>query len=428
MLSLGQKIRQRRLAKKMTQGQLAEGLVSASAISQIESDKINPSYKLLCQIAERLDVQLDYFLDTRERESYLEQTTSHKLAKTFLLANEPQNAVPILEMLLQSQEDNLEVKMDLATCYTKLNRSQEAIEMLESVMHQSLREDDKLSYVSSMSKLGHVFFQHNNMALALHYWHKAHEVIQELEDVDPFLHAEVATNLAMVYNHMGNFDRSLELFAESQKLVEGSSNLHHLATNYLGLGRSYYGKREFRLAEDYCQQAITIFKNLNQVRRSIQIKENFAILRSETGDHEGALHTLQECLQEYTEHGFESYTSNSHAEIAKLLIHLQDFQKAKQHITLAFQNCEPDSVYHAQCYYVRSLFNSAHDDIQSAIPDAQKAIEMFFHVEALQEYNKASLHLSDLYKRMDDYKSSTEVLEQSQIAIQNYLRGKGIYL
>jgi tetratricopeptide (TPR) repeat protein len=428
MLSLGQKIRQRRLAKKMTQGQLAEGLVSASAISQIESDKINPSYKLLCQIAERLDVQLDYFLDTQERESYLEQTTSHKLAKTFLLANQPQNAVPILEMLLQSQDGNLEVKMDLANCYIQLNRSQEAIELLESIMNQALREDEKLSYVTAMKVLGGVFFNRNNMVLAMHYWQKAYEAVQELDVADKFLKAEITTNLALTYNHLGEFDRSYQLFIESQELVEGTSKLQHLATNYLGLGRSFYGKRNYKLAEEYCQQAITIFKNLNQVRHSIRIKENLAILRSENGDYTGALAMLEECLQEYVEHDFEDYTSNSHAEIAKVLIHLKRFDEAEVHLEQALRDCAPETTMHAQYFYVRSLLLSARGMIDAAIPPAKLAIEKYLKLEALQEYNKACLHLSDLYKKLDDYKSSTEVLEESQIVMQNYLREKGMYL
>ncbi|MBL0388050.1 tetratricopeptide repeat protein [Tumebacillus sp. ITR2] len=427
MLSLGQKIRQRRLEKKMTQGQLAEGLVSASAISQIESDKINPSYKLLCQIADRLGVQLDYFLDTQERESYLEQTTSHKLAKTFLLADEPQNAVPILEMLLQSQQDNLDVMLDLATCYTKLNSSQEAIELLETVMHQALRQEDKVTYVKAMKMLGGLFYTRNNITLAKHYWQKSFEALQEIEVVDKFLQAEVMTNLALVYNHIGEFDRSLELYETSQNLLEGSTNLHHLAANYMGLGNSYFGKKEYRLAEDYCQQAITIYKNLNQVRQSILIKENFGILLSERGDNEGALQTLLECLQEYTEHGFDSQTSNTHAEIAKLLIQMNSLDEAEAHLERAKQLCEPDTVYHAQCYYVNSLLLAARGDLHAAVPEARRALDMYYSVEALQDYNRTSLHLSDLYKQLDDYKSSTEVLEETQIAMQKYLRKKGMF-
>ncbi|KEO83223.1 helix-turn-helix domain-containing protein [Tumebacillus flagellatus] len=427
MLSLGQKIRQRRLEKKITQAQLAEGLVSASAISQIESDKINPSYKLLCQIADRLDVQLDYFLDTQERESYLEQTTSHKLAKTFLMADEPQNAVPILEQLLQSQADNLDVMMDLATCYSKLNRSREGIELLEIITHQALRLEDKITYVKAMKMLGSLFFTRNNITLAKHYWEKSYETILDLEDVDKFLKAEVMTNLALACNHIGDFDRSLELYETSQKLLEGSTNLHHLATNYLGLGSSYYGKKEYRLAEEYCQQAITIFKNLNQIYRSIQIKENFAILLCERGDIEGALHTLRECLQEYKDHGFDSQTSNTHAEIAKLLLQQNRLEDAKSHLTQAFAICEPSTVYEAQCFYVRSLYEAARGDAQAAISDARRSLAIYLAVEALHEYNKVSLHLSDLYKKLNDYKSSTEVLEETQIAMQNYLRKKGMF-
>ncbi|MGZ4106420.1 MAG: helix-turn-helix domain-containing protein, partial [Tumebacillaceae bacterium] len=198
MVSLGQKIRQRRLEKKMTQTQLAEGLVSASAISQIESDKINPSYKLLCKIAERLEVPLDFFLS--EEEEYLEHSTSHKLAKTFLMAKEYQQALPILEKLHDaSAVSNTELMLDLATCYIQLNNFVPAQDLLEQVLNVSLKEDDKTIYVNSLNKMGLLFYKQNNIALSIHYWQKSYEFYREIETFDPYNKAEVCTNLAIAY-------------------------------------------------------------------------------------------------------------------------------------------------------------------------------------------------------------------------------------
>jgi tetratricopeptide (TPR) repeat protein len=430
MASLGHKIRQRRLELGLTQGQLAKGLVSASAISQIESDKINPSYKLLVQIAERLEVPLDFFLE--EKEDYLEQTTSHKLAKTLIAAKEYANAVPILEHLLAGEGGNVDetdLMLDLAICYLEMKNYSKAQEYLEKTMYTALKQDLPLPYIAALHRLGRLFYEQHNLSLAFHYWQKAHESLQEAEEsgeqVELFLKAEIITNLAIAHNHLGNYDRSNELFRQSIDLLQGSTNLHHLATNYLGLGKSYYGKKEYRLAEEYCREAITLFKNLDNIAYSIEVKVNFAIIRGENGDLQGALQMLYECLREYKQHGIEHVSSNAHSEVAKLLIQLSRLDEAKAHIDQAFATCSPGHLLHGQCHYVRALWHSARGEHDAAISDAREAMRIFLALEAPHEYNKAALMLSDIYKSLGDYKSSTLILEESQQAIQNFLKEKG---
>ncbi|KUO95710.1 helix-turn-helix domain-containing protein [Ferroacidibacillus organovorans] len=55
MTSIGQRIRELRLSRGMTQTQLAKDIVTPSMISQIEAGKAQPSSALLRKIAERLD-------------------------------------------------------------------------------------------------------------------------------------------------------------------------------------------------------------------------------------------------------------------------------------------------------------------------------------------------------------------------------------
>ena len=428
MVSLGQKIRERRLEKKLTQAGLAEGLVSASAISQIESDKITPSYKLLVQIAERLDVPLDYFL-ADNKEQYLEQTTSHKLAKTFIHAKEYENAVPILQKLLTSETvDETEISKDLAECFLHLKKYNEAQDLLGKVQQLSLKDNDDNSYVWALNKLGTLFYQINNISLAIHYWKKAYDFVTGIEQFDPFLKAAVLTNLALIYSRLGHYDQSVNLYRQSEDLLTGSSDLLILAKTYMGMGRSYYGKQEYKKAEEYFQEAITIYKNRDHIKQSIQVKENIGIMLGERGEYKEALRALYECVNDYREHKLDTHTANTHAEIAKLHIRLKEFAQAEQQIDEAFAACEANTQAHAECYYARSLWYAEQSRYQEAIPDARTSMNMFLSLGAIQEYNRICLHLSDIYKKMDDYKSSTEILEESQITIQTLLKEKGITL
>ncbi|HEU4965722.1 MAG TPA: tetratricopeptide repeat protein [Bacilli bacterium] len=427
MGSLGQKIRQRRMEKGLTQSGLAEGLVSASAISQIESDKINPSYKLLCQLAERLEVPLDYFLS--ETEEYLEQSTSHKLAKTFISAKEYANAVPILEKLMASADGTiLDVMKDLATCYLQLKNYEAAGELWEKVLNEALKEGHMPDYIMALKQLGLLFYKQNNISLAQHYWKKAYDASQQAEDIDSFLKADVSTNLAITYNDLGDFNLAAKLFQESQELLQDSINLHHLATIHFGLGLSYYGQKDFKLAEKHCEEAISLFTSLDQIRSAIRVRENYGIFRGDHGHPEEALETLLGCLQEYKDHHYQNALANTLTEIAKQLIRLQRYSEAARHLDEAFACCEPNSRDHAQCLYVRSLLRRVEEKFDDAIADAKQAMGIYFDIEAIQDYNKVTMHLSELYKQLGDYKSSTEILENSQKVLQVYLRERGLFL
>lgn len=62
--TLGEKIKELRMQKMYSQGELAKELgVSPAMISYIESDEKTPSLLLLKRLAKLLEVSLDYLLD-----------------------------------------------------------------------------------------------------------------------------------------------------------------------------------------------------------------------------------------------------------------------------------------------------------------------------------------------------------------------------
>ena len=71
---LGDRIREIRLAKKMSQVELARGLdVTKQSVSNWENENIQPSIDMLLKIANALSVTTDYLL-SREERRYLDVT------------------------------------------------------------------------------------------------------------------------------------------------------------------------------------------------------------------------------------------------------------------------------------------------------------------------------------------------------------------
>jgi len=66
-VSLGERIKQRRQALKITQQELAQSLgMTPQHISAIEQDKGAPSIALLLKLAEELGVSIDYLVSGKE--------------------------------------------------------------------------------------------------------------------------------------------------------------------------------------------------------------------------------------------------------------------------------------------------------------------------------------------------------------------------
>ena len=84
-MSLGQRIRQKREALKLTQEQLAKNLgLTSQYISIIEQDKRSPSLLALVKLAEELGVTIDYLVSGKE-EATLDLIPAIKADKTLNL-------------------------------------------------------------------------------------------------------------------------------------------------------------------------------------------------------------------------------------------------------------------------------------------------------------------------------------------------------
>lgn len=149
-MSLGSKIRDLRIKKGLTQSDLGAGLVTPSMISQIESDKANPSYKVLEAIAVKLDQPLEYFLS--DLHSQLEQVTAYKVAKALMASNEYDRAVEVLRSLTNNVIANMnstEARIDLGKCLIELAQYEEAAECLHEAVKQATETEQSVQHPKS---------------------------------------------------------------------------------------------------------------------------------------------------------------------------------------------------------------------------------------------------------------------------------------
>jgi tetratricopeptide (TPR) repeat protein len=427
--SLGQKIRELRIMKGLTQSDLGAGMVTPSMISQIEADKANPSHKLLCAIAEKLETSVEYFLT--DMQTKLEQTSTYKLAKAFMESNEYDRAISLLEELLENPAPHLQltnISFDLANCYLHVEQYERATELFESVLDNSIRSGEHNTAVLALNKLGVIQLRRENLLLAQFHWKKAYQIMSRVEGIDVSTKAFVITNLGMVNLKLGEYQEALNYYTESYQLLQGTNFLKLIGETYTGLGHANKELKNFKKAIEHTQDAIAIFKSLNLVKASYDNKVNLAMIKGEEGKIDEALSLLEECMEGYKEHGTEYDIAHVHTEISRLQLKEKDYEKAEHHCNQALSILKPEMRETAFVYRTMAEIKLGRKEYDSAVEYCEKAIEQFQKFDMIGQLTKTYALLGEIYKTRGDFLGATESLQKMQAVIESNLREKAMVM
>jgi tetratricopeptide (TPR) repeat protein len=428
-MSLGQKIRELRISRGLTQSDLGLGLVTPSMISQIESDKANPSYKVLEAIAAKLGTPLEYFL--ADIQTQLEQTTTHRVAKGLISLKKYENAAESLAALLENPSDNLnqmEAKFDLGEAYFHLKRYKEAKKLFEEVIEMATEKGNSVMILHALNMLGQLEHALQKFHLAIYNWRKAYEHFAELTHPEPYLQSQILTNLGNIHYKIGEFKEALKYYNEAYQLIAGSNHIEEIGFTYMGLGLSYRKIREYEKASEYSQYAIAIFESLKNVKKSIDVKRNYAVLKGEEGDVEGAMEMLGSCIEDYNYHGYESEASVTYGEIARLFLREKRYEEAVTNCQRALALLPKHDVVCATIFRTLGLAQDATGQTDAAITSLQKAVELYEHHHILGELAETYSLLAERYERSGQFEQANQCLNKMSRALKENLKERGLFL
>ncbi len=96
---IGEKIKNRRIAKGITQSELTDGKITRSMLSLIESGKAFPSVETAEYLCQRLDLPLSYLFSTESDLFYFEKKEKIGYIKELLLRKNYMHCISVLESL-----------------------------------------------------------------------------------------------------------------------------------------------------------------------------------------------------------------------------------------------------------------------------------------------------------------------------------------
>jgi len=307
MASIGQRIRQARLERGMTQQQLADPDLSKSLISLIENDRIRPSLKTLGKLAERLGRPVSEFLepdlatpkdlqvlmalgegalsrrDYRKAEEWLEAARSLAeyrrepavQAKAIVCLAEARiglDDVDGAESLL-AQAENLPIRderLRIRILYDKANIALLRAKHREGIafIHQALAALDKLPAPEHELKIrvlllrGTLYGQLGRMEDALISYHQALEEAESRRNYTAL--GDAYKGLAMVHRLEGSLDMALEYALRAKECFERIEDLTHLMIASRNLGILLLEKGEPASAKPYLEHSLRLAEDLQQ--------------------------------------------------------------------------------------------------------------------------------------------------------------------
>ena len=175
----------------------------------------------------------------------------------FLKANE------ILDrLLIRLEDENSEDKFFASTYQTKakivqsLGNYEESSNLARQSLLISLRSQDSLNIADSYNTIGINHYFKADYDSTTYYYEKSLGIKEKIK-TDPYALAVSTYNLALVYDDLGQSEKAMELYKQSESLLlESKQTKNFLSDVYVGMALIYFYTGDISKAEGYAEKAM----------------------------------------------------------------------------------------------------------------------------------------------------------------------------
>jgi transcriptional regulator with XRE-family HTH domain len=282
--SLGDRIREARLERKMTQDELAAGVFSKSYVSAVELGKIQPSIKALQILARRLNLPTAHFIETLEPDQDTQKVLFSFVQLKLLLrialenrqkpeAEEVLNQLALLDQELLDEEQLAELPYMEAQALKVLGRYSEALSRLEksTASWQELGEVEWAARVQCL--MAEIYLEQNKYDQSQASYEGILKLVREGQVLDLKLRLGIYTGLARLYSKLDLHDKAQGLFAEASALTRITQSLNGLLELQKEISAKYIESREYSTAYRLTEQLNNLLEaaHLDKLGSQVQL-------------------------------------------------------------------------------------------------------------------------------------------------------------
>ncbi len=427
MKSLGQRIKYLRMQKGITQIEVAQGLCTPSMISQIESDRARPSYKILNAIAERLDVSLDHLLE--DVALHLEYTSKFKMAKSMVRAREYRTAQPLLLELLHHHHHpvpRMDVLHELAVCQIELGNEAEAMIHLEELYEWAYSHQHHERLAMTLLQIGTVFRKKKEFSVAMYHSEKALRELKKEQAIDPSLHACALIQLASLAEEVGKVEEATCYYEQALQIEQ--ANKEERGSMFLRLADVHYRQGNFKKADEYATIAFSLLDEQDHLERKQDWKRQLLLLKRKEGDWRQAVDELIQIARKYEANVSGEKAGSVYADIAQVCLDHRSYAETWGYAEKARELLPPHHPVNGKVHRVLAGVCYARQEEEQGNKHLQNAISIFELHGKVAELEESTQFLCQQLKAQGKFQEALERMERLHKQMIKRLEQRGMVL
>jgi tetratricopeptide (TPR) repeat protein len=328
MNSVGERLRQARLARGLTQEQLAQGLATKGFISQVERNRATPSLAKMRLLAERLGLPLG---DLTGERPPLELRYLHKSADLAVKANEPESALILIDEAAghaATANERADLERIKGTALNQLGRSPEALITLQRAAATAPPDDPELNAVI-YAEIARVLNEQEQFNSAVEAGLRSLQWLDRAKHADPALRARVLTNLGRSSWSLGQLQQAHKFHVEALDAATDAESLFRIANAHMALGVTARAKGKLAEAIEHCNRALELHARIGQERTANRVLNNLGDVYYAMGRKADAQRVQLRCLERARELKDDFEIGVAGGELARYLLEAGDTRQAQ---------------------------------------------------------------------------------------------------
>jgi tetratricopeptide (TPR) repeat protein len=418
ILTLGEKIKHKRKELEMTLKELAGDKVTPGQISLVESGKSKPSIDLLEYIAERLNVSIDYILETEEHQAeklceyYARITDASLLAGNFEQAREAIN-----KGMTYAQNYKLEYYIGLNEFYMGKNEYlQNNYESSQSRFISANEISFKIGKITNVIDtymyLGMVTYKLLYFNSALNFYKQAEKIINENKIINEEVLMRIYFNISLCYTRLDNYSATIDYALLAMEKFRLRNDRSQYGQSLLMLSISYNSLNKYDEALAYADKAVSVFRELDNLTFIAKMETNIGIILSDIGNMDESFKHLEKAYGIKQEINDKTLTYTM-LRLADNYIKAGDKVKAMEIISDAYERCIDDvhsedrlTIY---CYLHRLNFENK--DYKKAELYLLEAVKYLQNLDMPKELADIYIMLGKYYESMENQSEALRYMD-----------------
>ncbi|MTI48223.1 MAG: helix-turn-helix transcriptional regulator [Firmicutes bacterium] len=335
ILSLGQKLRRLRKEKGLTLEALGGNHVSKAHLSIIENGKASPSIELLKYLCNKLDVDLEFLLETEKEQALRFTGILLKEMELSIKLNKLEDAMKAYEEIQQIavEYDLLDVlgesNMLLAQCFINLKDYEQALSYTQRGIYYSTKGNNDSRIITGFTQEGDIYKIQENHRIAIQKYKQALSFYNDLKHEDLELKVRILHSLSSCYYKINSKEMAFKYVEEAHKINEIINNPKEYIENLITYSHDYVLNREYNKAKKTLIKAQNLLENEEQDYEKGYIECNLGAIYLESEEYDKALKHLQKSK--------DIMEKNKMEQLPEVLYHLYDYYLKKDQLEKAFE-------------------------------------------------------------------------------------------